>query len=138
DEAVNVVRSAMFRLLVAAPPGKARFIIIDPVGLGQNFAGFMHLSDYDGALVGDRIWTEERHIDQRLLDVTEHMENVIQKYLRNRYETIAAYNIDAGEIAEPYRFVVMAHLPVNLSEAAARRLTSIASSGPRCGVFTLV
>ncbi|MCA9286389.1 MAG: hypothetical protein KDA22_14280 [Phycisphaerales bacterium] len=138
NEAVELVRSAMFRLLVAAPPGKARFVIIDPVGLGQNFAGFMHLSDYDGALVGDRIWTEERHIDQRLLDVTEHMENVIQKYLRNRYETIAAYNADAGEIAEPYRFVVVAHLPVNFSESAARRLASIAASGPRCGVFTLV
>ena len=48
----------MTRLLTCLPPGRVRFTIIDPVGLGQNFAGFMHLADYDEALVGGRIWTE--------------------------------------------------------------------------------
>ncbi|MFO0874251.1 MAG: FtsK/SpoIIIE domain-containing protein [Phycisphaerales bacterium] len=138
DAAVPAVQSTMFRLLTALPPSKVRFVIVDPVGLGQNFAGFMHLADDDGALVTDRIWTEDRHIDQRLLDITEHMENVIQKYLRNEYETIGQYNLDAGEIAEPYRFLVAANLPANFSEASARRLMSIAASGPRCGVFTLI
>ncbi|MHC4965227.1 MAG: hypothetical protein ACYTGE_09975, partial [Planctomycetota bacterium] len=96
----------MMRLLTAIPPGKVRFTIIDPIGLGQNFAGFMHLADYNEAFVGGKIWTETRHIEQRLADLTEHMENVIQKYLRNEYATIALYNDEAGEIAEPYRFVV--------------------------------
>ena len=32
-----------------------------------------------------RIWTEPAHIEQRLADLTEHMENVIQKYLRNEF-----------------------------------------------------
>jgi hypothetical protein len=138
EEAIPAVQALMFRLLTGTPAGKVRFTIIDPVGLGQNFAGFMHLADDDGALVTDRIWTEDRHIDQRLLDITEHMENVIQKYLRNEYQTIGRYNLDAGEIAEPYRFLVVANLPVNFSEAAARRLNSVVASGPRCGVFTLV
>ncbi len=138
DAAVPALQATMFRLLTALPPGKVRFTIIDPVGLGQNFAGFMHLADDDGALVSDRIWTEDRHIDQRLLDLTEHMENVIQKYLRNEYQTIGRYNVDAGEIAEPYRFLVVANLPINFSEAAARRLNSVAASGARCGVFALM
>lgn len=138
DEAVSVLQTVMFRLLTTIPPGKVRFTIIDPVGLGQNFAGFMHLADYDGAYVTDRIWTEDRHIEQRLLDLTEHMENVIQKYLRNEYETIGEYNVDAGEIAEPFRFLVIANFPVNFSETAARRLASIINSGARCGVYTLI
>lgn len=138
EAAIPTIQAVMFRLLTSTPPGKVRFTILDPVGLGQNFAGFMHLADDDGALVTDRIWTEDRHIDQRLLDITEHMENVIQKYLRNEYQTIGQYNVDAGEIAEPYRFLVVANLPVNFSEAAARRLNSVAASGPRCGVFTLI
>jgi S-DNA-T family DNA segregation ATPase FtsK/SpoIIIE len=137
-EAVQVIQTVMFRLLSSLPPGKVRFTIIDPVGLGENFAGFMHLADYDGAYVTDRIWTEDRHIEQRLLDLTEHMENVIQKYLRNQYETIAQYNEDAGEIAEPFRFLVIANFPVNFTENAARRLASIVGSGPRCGVYTLI
>jgi DNA segregation ATPase FtsK/SpoIIIE, S-DNA-T family len=98
----------------------------------------MHLADYEGAFVAEKIWTEDRHIEQRLLDLTEHMENVIQKYLRNEYETIGDYNVDAGEIAEPFRFLVIANFPVNFSETAARRLASIINSGARCGVYTLI
>ena len=66
------------------------------------------------------------------------MENVIQKYLRNEYETIARYNEKADEIAEPYRFVVICDFPTNFSDGAARRLNSILSSGARCGVYTLI
>jgi S-DNA-T family DNA segregation ATPase FtsK/SpoIIIE len=66
------------------------------------------------------------------------MENVIQKYLRNDFETIAEYNDFAGEVAEAFRFLVVANFPVNFTEAAARRLTSIAASGARCGVYVLM
>jgi predicted ATPase len=132
------LQMVMFRLLTAAPPGKVRFTVIDPVGLGQSFAAFMHLADYEEALVTSRIWTEYQHIDQRLGDLTAHMENVIQKYLRNQYKTIAEYNAQAGEVAEPFRFLVVANFPANFSPDAARRLVSIASSGPRCGVHTLI
>lgn len=138
DKAVDLLRRTMLRLIASLPPGKVRFTIIDPVGLGQNFAAFMHLADYNDQLVNSRIWTETGHIEQRLTDVTSHMENVIQKYLRNQFRTIDEYNAQAGEIAEPYRFVVAANYPAGFSDAAARRLASIAQSGPRCGVFTLV
>ena len=66
------------------------------------------------------------------------MENVIQKYLRNEYETIEEYNAQAGEVAEPYRVLVVANFPANFTTEAARRLVSIATSGPRCGVYTLI
>src|SRR5262249_29953536 len=82
-EAIRTLQMLMARLLTSLPPGRVRFTIIDPVSLGQNFAGFMHLSDHDEALVGTRIWTDSEHIAQRLADLTEHMETVIQKYLRN-------------------------------------------------------
>jgi DNA segregation ATPase FtsK/SpoIIIE, S-DNA-T family len=138
ERSIAVLQNTMLRLLTALPPGKVRFTILDPVGLGQNFAGFMHLADYNEELVGSRIWTEQRHIEQRLTDLTEHMEKVIQKYLRNEYATIDEYNQQAGEIAEPYRFLVIADFPSNFSESALRRLNSIVTSGARCGVFTLI
>ena len=136
--AVELLQVAMLRLLLTVPPGKARFTIVDPVGLGQNFAAFMHLADYDEALVGHRIWTEPTQIEQRLADLTEHMETVIQKYLRDEYPTIGAYNAEAGEIAEPYRALVIANFPAGFSEAAVRRLLSIAANGRRCGVHVLM
>ncbi len=136
--AVELIQATMLRLLASLPPGKVRFTILDPVGLGENFAAFMHLADYQESLVTSRIWTEPRHIEERLADLSEHMENVIQKYLRNEFATIQDYNRDAGEIAEPFRFLVIANFPANFTEAAQKRLLSIANSGARCGVFTLI
>lgn len=132
------MQNVMLRLATSFPPGKVRFTIIDPVGLGQNFSMFMHLADYDERLVSSRIWTESAHIQQRLADLTEHMENVIQKYLRNEFASIQEYNRHAGEVAEPFQILVIANFPANFSEEAARRLVSIASSGARCGVYTLI
>jgi S-DNA-T family DNA segregation ATPase FtsK/SpoIIIE len=138
DEALRTLQMVMVRLLTTVPPGRVQFTIIDPVGLGQNFAGFMHLADYDEALVGTRIWTDAEQIEQRLGDLTEHMETVIQKYLRNEYETIDQYNAQAGELAEPYRYLVIADFPVRFEGESYRRLNSIATSGARCGVFVLL
>jgi hypothetical protein len=137
-QAIATLQSIMVHLLTGLPPGRVRFTLIDPVSLGQNFAGFMHLADYDDALIGGRIWTESTQIDQRLANLTEHMETVIQKYLRNEYPTIDDYNAQAGELAEPYRFLVIADFPTGFSEDSLRRLSSIAASGARCGVYTLV
>ena len=136
--AVQALQLAMLRFLTAVPPGKVRFTIFDPVGLGQNFSTFMNLKDADELMVNSRIWTEQSQIEHRLLDLTEHMENVIQTYLRNEYQSIEQYNEMAGEVAEPYRVLVVANYPANFSDIAQRRLVSIAQSGPRCGVYVLV
>ncbi|MCA9268931.1 MAG: hypothetical protein KDA41_10700, partial [Planctomycetales bacterium] len=138
DAAIRVMQNVMLRLLASLPPGKVRFTIIDPTGRGQNFSAFMHLADFDDQLVTSRIWTESAHINKRLMDITEHMENVIQKYLRNEFEAIQQYNKEAGEVAEPYRVLVVANYPTNFSDEAARRLMSIVASGARCGVSTLI
>ena len=55
----------------------------------------------------------------------------------NEYDSIGSYNADA-EVPEPYRFVVVANFPANFTETSARRLASIATSGARCGVYTIV
>jgi DNA segregation ATPase FtsK/SpoIIIE, S-DNA-T family len=136
--AIDSLQMVMARLLTTQPAGRVRFTIFDPVGLGQNFAGFMHLADYDEALVGTRIWTNSEQIEQRLADLAEHMETVIQKYLRNEFPTIDEYNAQAGELAEPYRFLVIADYPTGFSPEACRKLASIAGTGARCGVYTLI
>ena len=134
----EAVQSFLLRLLATIPAGKLRFVFIDPVGLGQTVAPFMHLADYDDTLVTARAWSEPHHIEQRLADLTEHMENVIQKYLRNQYANIEAYNAQAGEVAEPYRILVVHDFPANFSENAARRLVSVLQNGARCGVYAVV
>ena len=135
---LDALQAMLLRCWTSMPAGKVRCTIIDAVGRGENFAGFMHLGDHDDKLVDGRIWTETQQIDERLTNLTVHMENVLQKYLRNQFETLAEYNEQAGEVAEPFHFLVVAHFPVNFSEDAARRLVSLASAGARSGIYTLV
>ena len=137
-EAVTAINNIIFRLLSTTPPGKLSFTIFDPVGLGQNFAALMHLADYEEATINSRIWTQTTQFEEKLAELTEHMEKVIQMYLRNEYATIAEYNAQAGSIAEKYHFLVIASFPVNFSDAAAKRLRNIAANGARCGVYTLI
>lgn len=138
EAAISVLKSAMLRLLTSVPAGKIRFTVIDPVGLGEAFSGFMHLADFDELMIGSRIWTEPNQIEKRLSLLTEHMENVFQTYLRDEFATIQEYNEHACEVAEPFQVLVVANFPANFTESAARRLISIAASGARCGVFTLL
>lgn len=137
-EASSILQVSMLRLLTLLPPGKVRLTILDPVGLGENFSAFMHLADFDELLISNRIWTEATHIEEQLAKLTEHMESVFQKYLRNEFESLEEYNQHAGEVAEPYRILIVANFPTGFSERAAQRLVSIATSGPRCGVYTFV
>ena len=138
DEAVSAINNIIFRLLAATPPGKLSFTIFDPVGLGQNFAALTHLADYEESSINSRIWTQSGQFEEKLAELNEHMEKIIQMYLRNEYATIAEYNAEAGSVAEKYHFLVIASFPVNFSDTAARRLRNIAANGARCGVFTLI
>jgi len=138
DEAFGAINAIIFRLLATTPPGKLSFTIFDPVGLGQNFSSLMHLADYEEGSINSRIWTQQAQFEEKLAELNEHMEKIIQMYLRNEYATIAEYNAQAGSVAEKYHFLVIASFPVNFSDTAVKRLRNIAANGARCGVFTLI
>jgi DNA segregation ATPase FtsK/SpoIIIE, S-DNA-T family len=137
-EGVRALEALLLRAWLALPPGKLRCTIIDPVGRGENFGAFMHLGDHEPALVNSRIWTEPEHIEERLADMTAHMETILQKFLRNQFQSLAEYNAQAGEVAEPFRFLIVANFPTNFSPEACKRLLSLASAGARCGIYTFI
>lgn len=136
-EARGLAQSVVLRLLATVPPSGIRFTFIDPVSLGQNVAGFMSLEKYEPTLIGGKAWSDSLHIDKALAEITEHMETVIQKYLREDYKTIEEYN-ERARVKEAYRVVIVFDFPVNFTEQSAKRLVSIMRNGPRCGVFPVV
>lgn len=138
EDAIALLNYLVLARLAASPAGRLSFSLIDPVGLGESFAGLMHLADYEEILINTRIRTQPDAIERRLGELCDHMEKVIQMYLRKDYATISDYNRAAGTIAERYHFLVVADFPHGFTELAARRLLSIAASGARCGVFLLI
>jgi DNA segregation ATPase FtsK/SpoIIIE-like protein len=129
EPALEFLRMLLLRLLTTVIPGRIQFTLIDPAGLGQSFSAMMHLADFDELLIDSRIWTDSSQIRERLQKVTEHMENVFQTYLRSEFETLEDYNAAAGEVAEPYHFVVIAGFPVGFTEESCRHLSGILTSG---------
>ncbi len=136
--ALAVLQASMLRLLTSLPPAQVRFTIVDPVGIGRGFGAFMHLADFDPTMVTQQVWTDPRQIEERLAELSVHMETVTQKYLRNEYATLEEYNAVAEEVAEPYRVLVIADFPAKIDEKAAARLAAIAAGGVPCGVLVLV
>jgi hypothetical protein len=136
--ALAALQASMLRLLTSLPPGRVQFTIVDPVGIGRGFGAFLHLADFDGALVSQQVWTDHRQIEERLAELGAHMEKVTQKYLRNEYATIEEYNAVAGEVAEPYRVLVIADFPTQFEEKSAARLAAIVAGGVPCGILTMI
>jgi S-DNA-T family DNA segregation ATPase FtsK/SpoIIIE len=131
----EAIESIMLRLLAFLPPGKLRFVCVDPVGLGATMAGF--IKELPDLLTGGQAWYDTNHIEQRLADLEAHSAMVKQKYLGARFTTMEEYNTQAGEIAEPYRLLVVSDFPARFSDSAAQRLVSIATNGPGTGVYVL-
>jgi len=142
QQAVQMVQNLLFRLLALIPPGKLRFTFIDPVGLGSSAASLLDLKEYDeteeDSLVTSRAWTEPDHIRKQLSSIREYIATVVQERLRDKYNSIEEYNEEAGEIAVPYRFLIIYDFPANFDDISAQILLSIAQSGPRCGVYPIV
>jgi tetratricopeptide (TPR) repeat protein len=132
------VRSMMLRQLLSVSPGEVKFCIFDPVGLGQSAGDLLDLAEYDADLIGGKVWSSPQDLEIRFVELSSHIELVIQKYLRTAYQTIDEFNEAAGEVAEPHRMLVLFDSPTGLTAESASRLKSIVENGPRCGVFTLM
>ncbi len=138
DRSRATVQALLARAYTSLPMGHLQCTIIDPEGLGRDFAWLMPLADIDPKLVGHRVWTQSHQIAEQLALLVYQTEDTIQQRLRDRYSDLAAYNAEAGPMAEPLRLVVWPHFPVGLDEAAWRSLCALAAAGPRCGIGILL
>lgn len=138
ESALGLMRSLVLRHLAAAPPGELQLTFFDPVGLGQSAGELLDLAEYDPTLIGGKVWSAAADLEARLVEQTAHVELVIQRYLRTTYASVDEFNAEAGEVAEPYRLLVVVDFPTGFTEETLARLKSVMQNGPRCGVNVLL
>ncbi|TWU41211.1 FtsK-like domain-containing protein [Novipirellula aureliae] len=138
DSAIDLAHQVLWRLLAGAPPSRCKLTLLDPLGRGQNFTGFMALADHDPSIVGHRVWTSDAQINERLAELSHHVEDVLQVSLRDRFERIEDYNELAGSMAEPYRAVAAIGFPEGVSRDAYKHLLALIESGLRCGIYSIL
>ena len=61
EDAMSLVRATLLRLLALNQPGMTKLTLVDPIGLGETFAGFMHLADLEDGQILSKVWTEATH-----------------------------------------------------------------------------
>lgn len=140
----NVVKNACdlgMRLFMMLPPGKLNFTFIDPVTLGESFAMFTRLVDVDdrtSEVINGKIWSSPADIEQKLKIMTDHICNVTQRCLQGKYDNIYEYNRVAEQNAEAYQVLMLMDFPAGLTDQSLKLLEQIVTSGPKCGVFTII
>lgn len=140
----NVVKNACdlgMRLFMMLPPGKLNFTFIDPVTLGESFAMFTRLVDVDdrtSEVINGKVWSAPADIEQKLKIMTDHISNVTQRCLQGRYNNIYEYNQVAEQNAEAYQVLMLMDFPAGLTDQSLKLLEQIVTSGPKCGVFTVI
>lgn len=140
----NVVKNACdlgMRLFMMLPPGKLNFTFIDPVTLGESFAMFTRLVDVDdrtSEVINGKIWSSPSDIEQKLKIMTDHISNVTQRCLQGKYDNIYEYNRVAEQNAEAYQVLMLMDFPAGLTDQSLKLLEQIVTSGPKCGVFTII
>lgn len=144
DGRQNVVKNASdlgMRLFMMFPPGKINFTFIDPVTLGESFAMFTRLVDVDdrtSEVINGKIWSSPTDIEQKLKIMTDHISNVTQRCLQGKYDNIYEYNRVAEQNAEAYQVLMLMDFPAGLTDQSLKLLEQIVTSGPKCGVFTII
>lgn len=133
--------SVAMRLFMMLPPNKVNFTFFDPITLGETFASFTRLVEVDdrtSKVINGKIWTSAEDIEAKLRITTDHIANVTQRCLQGQYDSIQAYNIDAGQNAEPYQVLMVMDFPAEFNESSLKLMEQIIATGPKCGVYTVL
>lgn len=137
-DVLDYIKALEMRFFMSMPCGKLRVTMLDPVDLGANFSMFSCLGDIDERIISTKIWSEESRIEEQLNLLINQIEHVNQDCLRDEFANIVEYNAKVGKSAEPYQVLFVADFPKNLNEKSISCLEKIISSGPKCGIYTII
>ncbi|MCX2755316.1 FtsK/SpoIIIE domain-containing protein [Gordonia sp. 4N] len=134
----------ILQLLASLPADQLTIRVFDPLKLGDSAAFLYGLDEVMDRVIGDKVKTTDREIDELLQETEEHITRVTQKYLQGDHATLTDYNIAAKMVTEPYRILLLYGFPAGFSRQnhldhdRLERLAKIVDGGSRAGVFTIV
>lgn len=142
--APSAAESVILNGLAALDADQLAVRIFDPLKLGDSAAFIYGLDEYSDRVIGEKVKTTDREIEELLQDTEEHITRVTQKYLQGEHETLTSYNLASKMVAEPYRVLLLYGFPAGFVRQGhpevdrLERLAKIIDGGPRAGVFTVI
>lgn len=143
-DSAQCLETAVLNLLSALPANQLLLPIFDPERGGDSAKFLFALGDAAERIIGDRVKTSDRELTELLTGLEEHITFVTQRFLQGEHVSLTEYNKAAGEVAEPYRILILYDFPSGFSrgghydEDLLAQLNRIVRNGPRCGVFPML
>ena len=105
------IETAVLNLLAALPANQLLIRVFDPEKAGES-ANFLYgLGEAQEKVIGQSVRTSPRQLDELLQETEEHITFVTQRYLQGEHSSLTDYNNAAGEVAEPYRIIILYDFP---------------------------
>ncbi len=138
---VKIVKQTLqmmaLRLALSLPPRMCKFTLYDA---SQEGTGLICLGSLDPYIKGERIITDISELKVALRQIKTGITDTIQKTLGYKYaeKTLVEYNEEAGDMANPYQFIVMTDVPKGLDKETGELLLQIVKTGRKAGCFVLM
>lgn len=140
-DSADVVQNLTLDMLATLPAGRLKIDVVDPAKVGASMNFLYGVGEAGEQIYGQKVWGSH-DVGELLTELENHVAFVTQKYLQGTHETLTAYNRAAGEVAEPYRLLLLFDHPnaftrdgKNFDDEALRRLERLATVGRRAGVL---
>ena len=143
-ENVEIAEAVILQALAALPPDQMAIRVFDPEHLGDSASFLYGLGDAAPRIIGDKVKTTDRELEELLHETEGHITMVTQKYLQGDFKTLTEYNRAAKMNTEPYRVLLLFNYPSGfkrsnqIDDERVKMLHKIVAGGPRAGVFTIL
>ncbi|MGW4841688.1 FtsK/SpoIIIE domain-containing protein [Nocardia brasiliensis] len=140
-DSTAVVENLTLDMLATLPAGRLKIDVVDPMKVGASMNFLYGVGEAGERIYGQKVWGSH-NVNELLTELENHVAFVTQKYLQGTHETLTAYNRAAGEVAEPYRLLLLFDHPHAFTrdgrmydDESLKRLERLATVGRRAGVL---
>ncbi|ASF07612.2 hypothetical protein NBRGN_034_00990 [Nocardia brasiliensis NBRC 14402] len=140
-DSTAVVENLTLDMLATLPAGRLKIDVVDPMKVGASMNFLYGVGEAGEQIYGQKVWGSH-NVNELLTELENHVAFVTQKYLQGTHETLTAYNRAAGEVAEPYRLLLLFDHPHAFTrdgriydDESLKRLERLATVGRRAGVL---
>lgn len=137
DNAKMFIEQLVLQFLLAFPPNKMKFRLIDTSNK-VGFSAFKMLTKINNDILLDGIIRDDRKLEDAIKDMEQLMYDIEENKLSyNNVDDIFEYNKSFETNPQNLHLFVLVDFPSGIREDLAQRIMKIVQNGNRVGIFTV-
>lgn len=133
----SLVNQLIYSFLRQLPLNGLELTIFDPDQRGNSIFPFLNLPTLLPEMFSKKIFTSSEDISNRIAELNQYVDSVIQQKLSNKFSNVYEYNAATPENPLPIKVVCIFDFPKFFEGRAYENLLSIVKNASRCGIFII-